>query len=135
MRHQHATLLVLAAIVALPLSLSPQPAPALYTSDQAESGGQLYARECALCHRARFRAGPPLTGSRVTVANIFRYATQHMPMQSAFALTDDQYVRIMAAILKQNGFPAGTVPLTYALAARSTAKFPVVALRIVAPKK
>ena len=78
---------------------------------------------------------PPLIGSRVTVANIFRYATQHMPMQSAFALTDDQYVRIMAAILKQNGFPAGTVPLTYALAARSTAKFPVVALRIVAPKK
>ena len=82
----------------------------------------------------RFRAGPPVTGSRVTVGEIFRYATRHMPAQNAFALSDDQYIRIMAAMLKQIGFPAGAIPLTYAVALRSTVAFPINASRIAPPK-
>ncbi|HTJ25790.1 MAG TPA: cytochrome c [Candidatus Limnocylindria bacterium] len=127
MRHRNAVLFALAAIAGLPLAANPQTQPALYTAQQAESGEALFAGKCAQCHGDRFRAGPPLTGSRVTVGAIFQHATRHMPMQNALALTDDQYVRIMAAILEQNGFPAGSTPLTYATAFRSTVPFPVAA--------
>ena len=134
MGKRNAGLAALAAIVALPLAASPRTPPALYTADQAQSGASLYANECSRCHGARFRAGPPAGGARVTVGDIFRYAQRHMPMEYASTLTDDQYVRVMAALLRQNGFPAGAAELTYDGALRSTVPFPTGAFRVVPPK-
>jgi mono/diheme cytochrome c family protein len=125
MRRRNAGLFALVVITGLPLGAGSQLQPSLYTALQAQSGEALYASKCAACHGERFRVGPPLTGSRVTVGDVFRYARRHMPMQSAFALSDEQYVLIMAAILQQNGFPPGSTPLTYAAAYHSTAAFPV----------
>lgn len=131
---RNAGLAVLAAIVVLPLAASSRTPPALYTADQARSGAQLYANECSRCHGARFRAAPSPTGGRVSVGDIFRYAQRHMPMEYASTLTDDQYVRVMAALLQQNGFPSGSSELTYDGALRSTVPFPTGAFRVVRPK-
>lgn len=134
MGKRNAGLAALAAIAVLPLAASARTPPALYTAAQAHSGAELYANECSRCHGARFHAGPPITGSGVTVGEIFRYAQRHMPMQYASTLTDDQYVRVMAALLAQNGFPAGKAELTYDGALRSRVPFPVGAFRVVPPK-
>jgi polar amino acid transport system substrate-binding protein len=99
-------------------------APVLYSSAQAAQGASLYASKCALCHGAQLEggAGPPLSGQNLTtlgtkthlsVGDLFTYITTNMPMDAPASLSKDQYVKIMAYILKQNGYPAGSKPLTY----------------------
>jgi mono/diheme cytochrome c family protein len=99
-------------------------APALYANAQAAQGAGLYASKCAMCHGAQLEggAGPPLTGPNLTtlgtkthlsVGDMFTYIATNMPMNAPASLSKDEYVKILAYILKQNGYPAGSKPLTY----------------------
>jgi polar amino acid transport system substrate-binding protein len=111
------------------------PAPqALYAKAQASQGASLYAGKCAMCHGAQLEggAGPPLSGPNMTtlgtkthlsVGDMFTYITTNMPMNAPASLSKDEYVKIMAYILKQNGYPAGSKALTYGSA--TNAKNPV----------
>jgi polar amino acid transport system substrate-binding protein len=101
--------------------------PALYTNAQASQGAPLYASKCAMCHGAQLEggAGPPLVGQNITtlgekthlsIGDMFNYIESNMPMNAPASLSKDQYIKIMAYILKQNGYPAGSKPLTYASA-------------------
>lgn len=101
--------------------------PALYTDAQASQGASLYASKCAICHGAQLEggAGPPLTGPNITtlgekthlsVGDMFTYITSNMPLNAPGSLSKDEYVKIMAYILKDNGYPAGSKPLTYSSA-------------------
>jgi polar amino acid transport system substrate-binding protein len=122
------TVAVLAwSAVAIPADAN---APALYTSAQAAQGAPLYASKCAMCHGADLEggAGPPLSGANMTtlgekthlnVGDMFTYITTNMPMNAPASLSKDQYVKIMAYILKQNGYPAGGKPLIYTSAETS----------------
>jgi len=87
-----------------------------------------------MCHGVQLEggAGPPLSGPNMTtlgqkthlsVGDMFTYITTNMPMNAPASLSHDQYVVILAYILKQNGYPAGSKPLTYASA--TNAKAPV----------
>jgi mono/diheme cytochrome c family protein len=107
---------------------SPSPPAGLYTNAQATQGSSLYASKCAMCHGASLEggAGPPLTGENLTtlgekthlsVGDMFTYITTNMPMNAPASLSKDEYVKIMAYILKYNGYPAGSKPMTYASAA------------------
>ena len=107
--------------------------PTLYTSQQATTGAKAYAANCAMCHGANLEGtnGPPLVGanmktlgekSGLTVGDMFSYITTNMPMNAPASLGKDQYVSITAFILKQNGYPAGAQPLTYATASNSKQK-------------
>jgi mono/diheme cytochrome c family protein len=108
--------------------------PALYSNAQAAQGASSYASKCAMCHGASLEggAGPPLSGPNMTtlgekthlsVGDMFTYITTNMPMNAPASLSKDEYVKILAYILKQNGYPAGSKPLTYASA--TSAKVPV----------
>ncbi len=107
-------------------------APALYAGAQAAGGSAVYAAKCALCHGAQLEggAGPPLAGpnmttlgtkTHLTVGDMFGYITSNMPMNAPASLSHDQYVAVLAYILKQNGYPAGAKKLTYAGASTSKA--------------
>jgi mono/diheme cytochrome c family protein len=104
--------------------------PAIYTAAQAGAGDKVYSGKCALCHGANLEggAGPPLSGqnmttlgtkTHLTVGDLFGYITSNMPMNAPASLTHDQYVSVLAFILKQNGYPAGSTALTYASASNS----------------
>jgi mono/diheme cytochrome c family protein len=108
-------------------------APALYTNQQATAGAKEYAAQCALCHGARLEGsnGPPLAGANLrtlgekthlTIGDMFGYMTTNMPMNAPASLKHDQYVDIMAFILKENGYPSGSKPLTYGAAMNSKQK-------------
>jgi polar amino acid transport system substrate-binding protein len=108
--------------------------PPLFTSVQAQQGSSLYASKCSLCHGAQLEggAGPPLSGENITtlgekthltVGDMFTYITTNMPMNAPASLSKDQYIKIMAYILKQNGYPAGSKPMTYQSV--TNAKIPV----------
>ncbi len=96
--------------------------PALYTEAQAKQGAQKFSDNCEQCHGAHLegRAGPALKGpnfaskaSNFTVSDIFTIVSQNMPASNPGSLEHDDYVQIMAFLLQQNGYPAGSTALTF----------------------
>lgn len=96
--------------------------PALYTAKQATDGAAIFAQSCAMCHGADMKggAGPALigqsfasSGSDDTVGGIFAVLAQQMPASAPGSLTHAQDEDAMAYILKQNGYPAGSMPLVF----------------------
>ena len=105
-----------------------KPLPTLFTEAQASAGRQLFADKCAPCHGQNLegRVGPSLKGKMFlpakaghTVADIFRILSQNMPATMPGSLSQDEYVKIMAFLLQQNGYPQGTGELTFEAAAKS----------------
>jgi mono/diheme cytochrome c family protein len=102
--------------------------PALYTSAQAQSGALHYAALCAVCHGAQLQGvvGPALKGPNFAskkagfaVGDIFTIIANNMPASDPGSLAPETYVKVMAYVLQQNGYPAGATPLTYNMAASS----------------
>lgn len=96
--------------------------PALYTQAQAAVGKQKFEDNCALCHGADLSglAGPALKGPKFAspkgnfhVGDIFTVVTHNMPATQPGSLPHDDYVEIMAFLLQENGYPAGSQTLTY----------------------
>ncbi|HEY0198397.1 MAG TPA: c-type cytochrome [Rhodanobacter sp.] len=96
--------------------------PALYTAAQADSGKQKFMDNCAQCHGPTLegRAGPALKGANFApakanfhVGDIFTIVSQNMPATEPGTLPHQDYVEIMAFLLQQNGYPAGSEALTF----------------------
>ena len=96
--------------------------PALYTAPQAQAGKQKYADDCAQCHGDALegQAGPALKGklfasakTGFSVGDILNFMAVNMPATQPGSLSHDDYTDIMAYVLAQNGFPAGSAPLTF----------------------
>ncbi len=99
---------------------------AIFTSAQATSGAREYSKSCAACHGAALQgvSAPSLKGktsgiAQQSVAQVYSYMSQQMPLTKPAGLSSSQYLGIMAYILKQNGHPPGSARLTVA-SARST---------------
>lgn len=102
--------------------------PRLYTARQAREGAALFAAHCARCHGAALQgiSGPPLKGaalagpgSDLTVGDVFGILSQGMPMDAPGSLSRAQYTRLMAFLLRENGYPPGGKPLGYSQALAS----------------
>jgi polar amino acid transport system substrate-binding protein len=105
-------------------STSSHAIPALYTTAQAATGAKAYAAKCAQCHGANLEGGvgPALTGpnlvrlakkTKLTVGDMFQFMALQMPLDAPASLPKAQYAAIMAFVLKFNGYPSGSKPLTY----------------------
>lgn len=106
--------------------------PALYTEAQATSGKQKFLDNCAQCHGQDLEgmAGPALKGPNFAsaqanfhVGDIFTIVTHNMPATQPGSLPHQDYVEIMAFLLQQNGYPAGSNDLTYDEAMQSKVQF------------
>jgi mono/diheme cytochrome c family protein len=106
--------------------------PALYTADQATKGALAYYQNCAVCHgplldgQSGGYSGPALKGADFAdpsydfhVSDIFNFVAKLMPSATPGSLMHEQYVQIMAFILQQNGYPAGSHELVYEEAEKS----------------
>lgn len=104
----------------------------LYSPSQASTGSGVYAANCASCHGEQLEGGvgPALSGAtlrtlakntKLTVGDLFQFMALQMPLNDPASLKREQYAQIMAYILKFNGYPAGSRPLTYQQAMNSTA--------------
>ncbi len=96
--------------------------PALYTDAQATAGASTFSQNCAMCHGANLEGGacPALIGQAFaaasdndTVGAIFTKLSQQMPAGQPGSLSHTQYEDVMAYILKENGYPAGTTAISY----------------------
>jgi cytochrome c len=101
----------------------PTASVAVYTDAQAADGRQVYYRTCANCHGEDLagKVGPALTGrqfhqmvaaQKMTAPLLFHFIATKMPQTKPGSLTPEQCTAIMAFILKQNGYPAGSTPLS-----------------------
>ena len=121
--------LPVAAILALALAggrsplgaQSTKPVPGDYTTAQAAAGAQLYTASCSACHGVDMHgpAGPALIGDAFTAQWTGEAASdpetmmsKNMPLNAPGSLKPSDYVAIMAYILQQNKYPAGSTPLT-----------------------
>lgn len=96
--------------------------PALYTAQQAAAGATVYAQTCAMCHGADLKggAGPALVGqgfaapgAHKTIGGTFSLLAQTMPATQPGGLSHADYEAVMAYILKENGYPAGSSAFSY----------------------
>jgi len=122
-------LLAVAAVGGYRPPSSAQPA-GIFSSSQAATGAETYAEKCAQCHGAQLEggAGPPLSGpnlktlsraTKLTVSDLYQYMSTNMPLNAPGSLKPVQYATILAYILKFNGYPAGSRPLTPSAAGSS----------------
>ena len=102
----------------------------LYTTQQAAVGAREYATYCASCHGADL-SGPqaPLRGPAFTslgtdqgmsLATFFAFIVRDTPAGNMGSLSHEQYVAIMAFLLKENGYVAGSKPLRFGAAMHLT---------------
>jgi len=98
------------------------PAPGETSTAQIDQGKQLYVEHCAKCHGDAGQGtdkGPPVVGKEAfpqkprtgakrdvefhTAADVFGWATKHMPDDAPGSLSTDQYLAIFAFDLTANG--------------------------------
>ena len=91
----------------------------VFTAAQAERGAAVYATHCAACHDGADVDGPPLTGAPFldrwredTLDGLFEFIKTEMPLTAPGSLKEAAYLDIVAHLLHENGFPAGSQELT-----------------------
>src|SRR5689334_13684538 len=88
----------------------------VYSEQQAAHGEKVYGFNCRSCHKETLTgAGSVLKGDPFlqewredNLGSFFSLMKSTMPRTTPGSLRDDEYVDIIAYILQQNGFPAGT---------------------------
>lgn len=85
----------------------------IYTNTQAARGESIFAGACNSCHRAGF-SGPRFVDHwrEAKLVNLYTFISNSMPPGARGALSDHDYIDIVAYILKTSNFPAGTDELT-----------------------
>ena len=81
----------------------------VYTEIQAARGDTLFQKFCLSCHTPTFHADQQFKMNWIgrPVFELFKILKTTMPEDNIGALSDDEYTRVIAYILKLNGFPAG----------------------------
>jgi mono/diheme cytochrome c family protein len=96
-------------------------ADGVYSGAQAARGAIVYDAECAGCHRADLSggSGPALRDERFArvfagkdLKTLFTKTATTMPRGAPGSLGDTVYLDVVAHLLKENGFPAGSRELT-----------------------
>lgn len=105
------------AFAAGAVALSAEPsAGGFYSEEQATQGAQVYQQRCAMCHGRSLEGTfevPALTGKFVAnwagrpLGDLYGYLGRAMPQFAPGTLTADDNARILAFVLKANGYPAG----------------------------
>jgi mono/diheme cytochrome c family protein len=93
----------------------------IYTQAQADRGKQLYSDACASCHGPELTGGemaPPLVGgdfqsdwNGLSVGDLFERMRISMPQNAPGSLSAAQNADVLAFVLAQNKFPAGTAEM------------------------
>ena len=86
----------------------------VYKEAQAISGDSLFQRNCISCHTPQFHADDQFRMNWLgrTVYDLFKLLKTTMPEDNIGGMSDDDYTRVIAYILKLNGFPAGADSLS-----------------------
>lgn len=81
----------------------------VYTEEQSARGDTVFQKFCLACHTPSSYSDSTFRANWFgrTVFDLFKTLKSTMPEDNIGGLTDDEYTRVIAYILKLNGFPAG----------------------------
>ena len=84
-------------------------ASGIYTPGQASRGEQTYMNICVSCHPAGTYTAPAFREkwNGAPLSELFGFISATMPKQEPASLTPDEYVDVLAYLLKINGAPTG----------------------------
>lgn len=90
-----------------------RPVAGSFTEAQAAQGDTVFQWFCASCHEQNFHTGEQFRMSWLgrTLRDYFRTIRNTMPEDNPGGLSDEQYVAVIAYIMKLNGYPSGAEPL------------------------
>jgi alcohol dehydrogenase (cytochrome c) len=111
-----------AAILALPLAAAAAQSPGDYTQAQARAGAQVYSDSCSVCHGSKLQGGaaPALKGTSFAESlntafpqtiKLYEVISTLMPVNNPGSLSKEQYTDVLAFILSENRYPAGSTAL------------------------
>ena len=93
----------------------------VYTEEQASRGEEVFLARCAFCHGedlAGSEMGPVLKGSAfiefwagLSLADLINVITTSMPQDNPGGLDAAQYADVLAYILQQGEYPAGSTEI------------------------
>lgn len=115
----HRSLLFIAALT-IPAALGAQngnaerPVSGSFSADQVAKGELVFKATCSACHEPTFHTGENFMFSWKgrTLADYFKTVKTTMPEDNPAGLPDDDYVRVIAYIMKLNGYAPGADSLT-----------------------
>jgi mono/diheme cytochrome c family protein len=86
----------------------------VYTLAQATKGRDVFASSCQSCHTPTQHSGPPFRNKWFgkSLGDLYAYIRKEMPKNEPGSMSDDDYVRALAYLLRMNGMPTGSTPLT-----------------------
>jgi cytochrome c1 len=99
---------------------TPAPAPegisvmtGVYTREQADRGAQVYATSCGQCHTMGQHSGSRFAAAwhNRKLYDLWYIVRTTMPVDEPGGLSDQEYLDVIAYMLRLNGIPAGTSPL------------------------
>ena len=108
---RHLLLLALAApSLAQAQNGSDRPVSGSFSAEQVARGETVFANSCAACHEKSFHTGEAFMFSWKgrTLLDYFKLVKSTMPEDNPAGLPDDDYVRVIAYILKLNGYAPGS---------------------------
>ncbi len=107
------------------------PADGVFTADQAARGEATFRQHCAQCHATGQFASPAFLRSWTgrSVYDVFDVIRSIMPLDQPGQLTPQQYLDVVAYLLRLNDFPPGTTELRGDSAALRRIRFGRVAIR------
>lgn len=83
-----------------------------FSAAQAERGKAVYERSCANCHQEDFYREQLLRWENKPVAELFEALTTTMPADNVGALSDAEYIDVLAYIFSITGSTPGPSELT-----------------------
>lgn len=102
----------------------------VYTAEQAAGGKEVFVAQCTGCHTSASHTGPAFAQKWMgrPLSELFGYVAERMPKATPGSLSEDEYVLVIAYVLKINGMPAGKTELSGDPALLNTIQFDTVAV-------
>lgn len=88
---------------------SDRPVSGSFSADQVARGENVFRASCAACHEPTFHAGEQFRFAwhGRTLYDYFKVVKSTMPEDNPAGLPDDDYLRVIAYIMKLNGYAPG----------------------------
>ena len=85
----------------------------VYTAVQASRGRDIYAGNCRSCHTPESHTGAMFSAAwnKRSLADLYGFIRERMPKNEPGSLSDQEYVDVLAYVLKMNKMPVGRAEL------------------------
>jgi len=88
-------------------------AAGVYTAEQAARGRDTYAMQCKSCHTPASHTGATFAQwwDRKPLSELYQFVMTRMPKNEPGSLAPEEYIEVVAYLLKLNDMPTGSVEL------------------------